>query len=457
MLSIMSFQELFQKQQAFFNSQKTLKIQFRKDRLKALKTAVKSNENRLYEAVYADFGKSEFDTYATEISFIYNEINYFLRNLSELAQPENTATNLVNLPGKSKIYYEPYGNTLVIGAWNYPYQLSLVPLISTIAAGNTVILKPSEIAPNSAQAMKELISEVFDEEFCTVVTGGVEEATELLKLKFGKIFFTGSPAVGKIVYKAAAENLVPVTLELGGKSPAIVCRSAKIDIAAKRIVWGKFLNAGQTCIAPDYVLVEEEIKGKLLSKIKELIEKFNYTENSTSYTRIVNDAHFQRIVSLINPEKIYYGGNYNKEKRHIQPTVLTDVLLSEPVMQQEIFGPVLPVISFKNLDEAFKTIRNFEKPLAAYLFSNDSDEKNKFTEKLSFGGGCINDTLMHITNENLPFGGVGNSGLGSYHGKYGFESFSHKKSVMERTNWGEPNLKYPPYNDTKKKIIDKLL
>lgn len=453
----MSFGNLFQQQKQFFKSHKTLDIKFRKQKLKELKNAIKSNEKKLYDAIYQDFAKSEFDTYATEISFIYNEIDYYLKNLNTLSHPEDADTNLVNLPGSSRIYYEPYGNTLIIGAWNYPYLLSIVPTISAIAAGNTVMMKPSEIAAHSAEAIRDLFDSVFEESYCTVVLGGVEEATELLKLKFDKIFFTGSPTVGKIVYKAAAENLIPVTLELGGKSPAIVTKSSKLEIAAKRIVWGKFLNAGQTCIAPDYLLVEQNIKDELLSKIKEFIEKYKYTPESTNYTKIINNAHFQRLVKLINPDKVYYGGHFDEKERYIQPTILTGVEFEDEVMQQEIFGPILPVISFKKFDEALEIIRRFEKPLSAYLFSNDSGEKKIFTEYLSFGGGYINDTLMHITNENLPFGGVGNSGLGSYHGKYGFDAFSHKKSIIEKANWGEPNLKYPPYNDTKKLIIDKLL
>ena len=383
--------------------------------------------------------------------------HFYLNNLSKLTESEQVTTNLANLPGSSKIYYEPYGNTLIIGAWNYPYQLSLVPCISAIAAGNTVMLKPSELASNSAQAMNELIDENFSDEFFKLVQGGVEETTELLKLKFDKIFFTGSPAVGKIVYQAAAKCLTPVTLELGGKSPAIVTSSAKIDIAAKRIVWGKFLNAGQTCIAPDYLLVDETVKDKFLKKIVEYIEKFNYSENSENYTKIINQKHFERILNLINPEKIYYGGKSDSEKLYIQPCVLDNVEFEDEVMCQEIFGPVLPVISYKNLETAIEAIQKREKPLSAYIFTQKSIEKEMFLNHISFGGGCINDTLMHITNENLPFGGVGNSGFGSYHGKFGFEAFSHRKSVIERAVWGEPNIKYPPYNNTKEIIIKKIL
>ncbi len=453
----MSFQELFQKQKEFFQKGKTADIKFRKQQLQKLKDAVKKNEDKLYSAIYKDFGKSEFDTFSTEISFIYNEIDYYLKNLSSLAHPTDVKTNLVNLPGKSRIYYEPYGNTLVIGAWNYPFQLSIVPAISAIAAGNTVILKPSEIVENSAQAIQDLISSAFDESLFAVVQGGPEETGRLLELKFDKIFFTGSPAVGKIVYQAAAKNLTPVTLELGGKSPAIVTSNANLNVAAKRIVWGKFLNAGQTCIAPDYILADQLIKNELLSKIKEYIEKYNYSPKSENFTRIVNRKHFDRLTALIDPEKIYYGGETDGEKLYIQPCVLDHVSFDDPVMQEEIFGPILPVISYPNFDQAIRWVNEIDKPLSAYIFTENSFEKNKFLKEISFGGGCINDTLMQITNENLPFGGVGNSGLGSYHGKFGFESFSHRKSVIERAIWGEPNLKYPPYTDTKRKLIEKLL
>lgn len=453
----MNFQDILIRQKTFFKSGKTKEIGFRKKQLRKLRKAVKENQEKLYAAIYSDFGKSKFETYSTEISFIYNEIDFYLNNLSKLTESEQVTTNLANLPGSSKIYYEPYGNTLIIGAWNYPYQLSLVPCISAIAAGNTAMLKPSELASNSAQAMNELIDENFSDEFFKLVQGGVEETTELLKLKFDKIFFTGSPAVGKIVYQAAAKYLTPVTLELGGKSPAIVTSSAKIDIAAKRIVWGKFLNAGQTCIAPDYLLVDETVKDKFLKKIVDYIEKFNYSENSENYTKIINQKHFERILNLINPEKIYYGGKSDSEKLYIQPCVLDNVEFEDEVMCQEIFGPVLPVISYKNLETAIEAIQKREKPLSAYIFTQKSIEKEMFLNHISFGGGCINDTLMHITNENLPFGGVGNSGFGSYHGKFGFEAFSHRKSVIERAVWGEPNIKYPPYNNTKEIIIKKIL
>ncbi len=453
----MNFQDILQKQKEFFFTQKTKDLQFRKAQLKKLQEVIQNNENLLYEAIYKDFGKSKFDTFTTEISFVQNDINYFLKNLNSLAKPKKVRTNLVNQLGSSKIYSEPLGNSLVIGAWNYPYQLSLSPVVSAIAAGNTVILKPSEIAENSANAMAKIINENFSEEFLYVAEGGIEETTELLKLKFDKIFFTGSPKVGKIVYEAAAKNLTPVTLELGGKSPAIITDSADFEVAAKRIVWGKFLNAGQTCVAPDYLLVDEKIKENFLEYLKNFIKKFNYTAESEHYTKIINRRNFDRIISLIDLEKVYFGGNYDAQKLYIEPTILDIVTWNDAIMQEEIFGPVLPVLTYSFFREALLEIQKGEKPLAAYLFTKNNDEKNLFTSQISFGGGCINDVVMHLSNENLPFGGVGNSGIGNYHGKYGFEAFSHQKSVLDRATWGEPNFKYPPYSDDKMDWIKRVL
>lgn len=453
----MNYQDILTQQKTFFSSQKTKDVRFRKRALQQLKDLLISNEELLCEAIDKDFGKSRFDTYTTEISFVLNDINYYLNNLNALSKPENVATNLVNLPGSSKIYREPLGNTLVIGAWNYPYQLSLSPLVAAIAAGNTCILKPSEVAENTMKAMAKMINSHFPQEYFFVAEGGVAEVTEILKLQFDKIFFTGSPKVGKIVYEAAAKNMTPVTLELGGKSPAIVSPSANLEVAAKRIVWGKFLNAGQTCVAPDYILVDERIKDSLIDLLKKYIQKFNYTQESPQYTKIINERNFDRLVEIIDPKKIFFGGNYDRDKRYIEPTILHQINWSDAAMQEEIFGPVLPVITYNHFNEALQMVADHEKPLAAYLFSTDADEKKRFTEKISFGGGCINDVVMHLSNVHLPFGGVGNSGIGHYHGKFGFDAFSHQKSVLSRANWGEPNLKYPPYTDKKLKWIKKFL
>ncbi|WP_223600824.1 aldehyde dehydrogenase [Chryseobacterium sp. GVT01B] len=453
----MEIERILLSQRDFFKTQQTKSPAFRKMYLEKLKNLIISNENMLYEAISKDFGKSKFDTFTTELSFILNDINYYIKNLKSLSKPQKVKTNLVNQLGNSKVYADPLGCVLVIGAWNYPYQLSLSPIIAAMAAGNCCILKPSEIAENTMKAMASIINENFPSDYLYVYEGGIEETTSLLQLRFDKIFFTGSTKVGKIVYKAAAEHLTPVTLELGGKSPAIVTKNANLEMAAKRIVWGKFLNAGQTCVAPDYLLVEETIQEQFLEMLRKYIKEFKYDHNSEQYTRIINQRNFQRLVRLIDKEKIYSGGHFDEEKLYIEPTILNHIDWNDEIMQEEIFGPLLPVIRFQSYNAALNSIVELEKPLAAYLFTNDSEEKENFTRKLSFGGGCINDTVMHLSNDHLPFGGVGNSGIGNYHGKYGFETFSHQKAVLEKATWGEPNIKYPPYSEKKLNWIKKLM
>ncbi len=445
----MEIQEIVSQQKAFFKTQQTKNLRFRKMYLEKLRDLILENENLLYEAIYKDFGKSKFDTFTTEISFVLNDIKYYLKNLKSLSKPKKVRTNLANQFGKSRIHNEPLGNILVIGAWNYPYQLSLSPIVAALAARNCCILKPSEIAENTMKVMAKIINENFPPEYLYVYEGGIDETTELLKLKFDKIFFTGSTKIGNIVYKAAAENLTPVVLELGGKSPAIITKDANLEVAAKRIVWGKFLNAGQTCVAPDYLLVEESIQEQFLEMLRKNIQQFKYEPQSEHYTKIINQKNFQRLIKLIDQDKIYFGGNSDEENRYIEPTILTNINWKDEVMQEEIFGPILPVISFTNFNLILNEILEHDKPLAAYLFTNTTEEKESFTNKLSFGGGCINDVIMHLGNENLPFGGVGNSGIGNYHGKFGFETFSHQKAVLERATWGEPNIKYPPYSEKK--------
>jgi aldehyde dehydrogenase (NAD+) len=453
----MEIQEIVSNQKKFFKTQQTKNTAFRKMNLEKLKDLIIKNENLLYEAIAKDFGKSKFDTFTTEISFVLNDINYYLKNLQSLSSPKKVSTNLVNQIGKSRIHSEPLGNILVIGAWNYPYQLSLSPVIAALAAGNCCILKPSEIAENTMKVMSKIINENFPSEYLYVYEGGIDETTELLKLKFDKIFFTGSTKVGKIVYKAAAENLTPATLELGGKSPAIISKEANLEIAAKRIVWGKFLNAGQTCVAPDYILVEKSVQEPFLQLLKKYIGKFNYQADSENYTKIINQKNFERLIKLIDKDKIYLGGNSNEEKLYIEPTILTNINWDDEVMQEEIFGPILPVLSFTDFNLTLNEVLEHEKPLAAYLFTNNSEEKENFMNTLSFGGGCINDVIMHLGNENLPFGGVGSSGIGNYHGKFGFETFSHQKAILEKAIWGEPNIKYPPYSDKKFSWIRRFL
>ncbi|WP_426278034.1 aldehyde dehydrogenase [Chryseobacterium sp. S-02] len=453
----MEIQEIVLKQKDFFKTQQTKNIKFRKLYLEKLRNLIIKNEDILYEAIHKDFGKSKFDTFTTEISFILNDIDYYLKSVKSLSKPKKVKTNFFNQIGKSRIHAEPLGNVLIVGTWNYPYQLSISPIVAALAAGNCCILKPSEIAENSMKAMSKIINENFPPEYLYVYEAGIDETTELLKLKFDKIFFTGSTKVGKIIYKAAAENLTPVTLELGGKSPAIISKKANLEVAAKRIVWGKFLNAGQTCVAPDYLLVEESIQELFLQLLKKYIKEFNYQADSDHYTNIINQKNFERLIKLIDKDKIYLGGNFNEKQLYIEPTILNNINWNDKVMQEEIFGPILPVISFTDFNLILNKVLEYEKPLAAYLFTDNSDEKENFINKLTFGGGCINEVIMHLGNENLPFGGVGNSGIGSYHGKFGFETFSHQKAVLEKVTWGEPNIKYPPYSDKKLSWIRRLI
>lgn len=452
----MNFEVLVQQQKSFFENQNTASIPYRLEQLKKLKDLIIKHEEDLYEAVYKDFKKSKFDTYTTEISFVIHEINFYLKNLKKLCKSKRVKTNLINQVAKSCILPEPLGNILVIGAWNYPIQLSILPSIAALAAGNTVILKPSELASHTASALAGIINSHFDEGYFKVIVGGIEETTELLKNRFDKIFFTGSTSVGKLIYKAAAENLSPVVLELGGKSPAIVTKNADIKVAAKRIVWGKFLNAGQTCVAPDYVLVDDQVKNEFLKVLKEYLILFDYSKISEHYPQIINTKNFHRLTSYIDGDKIFFGGQYDENNRYFSPTVLYPSTWTDKAMQDEIFGPILPVIPYDDLDSVLKKIRSLEKPLSAYIFTKNKDEKKRFLNTISCGGTCINDVVMHITNPHLPFGGVENSGFGNYHGIHGFQTFSHYKAVLEKSSFPEPNWKYPPYNEKKLKWIKRI-
>lgn len=457
MYTPMDYAQILKLQQEFFHAQRTKETAFRKENLLKLKSILKTNEPLLFEAIYKDFRKSEFDTYVNELNLIYREIDYFLKHLDRLSKPRKVKTGIALLPGKSYIYSEPLGCTLIIGAWNYPYALTLIPLVDAMAAGNTGMIKPSELPANVMHIMAELINTNFPPGYLYVAEGGIPETTEMLKLPYDKIFFTGSPRVGRIVYEAAAKNLTPVTLELGGKSPAIVTNSADLEVAAKRIVWGKFLNGGQTCVAPDYLVVEESVKSRLLEFIKQKLDVFNYTDGAEHYVSIINKRNFDRILRLIEPSKLFYGGAYNENTLYIQPTILDNITWNDPVMQEEIFGPVLPVLSFTDFNGMLDEIIKHEKPLAAYLFTKNRQQKTKFLNTVSFGGGCINDTLMHLTGDSLPFGGIGNSGIGHYHGDFGFQTFSHQKSILEKKSWGEPAFKYPPYSQGKLRWIKRLM
>jgi len=442
-------QQLIDKQRVFFNTYVTRNISFRKEQLNKLEQVLKSNETLLYEAIYKDFKKSEFDTYTTELALVYHDIKDAKRNLKHWARIKRTGTNLLNFPAKSYIIPEPLGVSLVIGAWNYPYLLSLAPVIAAIAAGCTVILKPSELPQHTSAVMARLISENFNEDYFKVVEGGITETTQLLEQKFDKIFFTGSPAVGKVVYKAAAENLIPVTLELGGKSPAIIAADCNLKMTVKRLVWAKFLNAGQTCISPDYVLVHKSIEEKFLQLCKEEIERSDFNFNNENYVQIINDRNFDRIKALIDPDKVYYGGKTNSELREIRPTILNNITFSDAVMQEEIFGPILPVISYDDLEDAIQKVNGLEKPLSCYVFTSNTKTRKRVLNNVSFGCGGVNEAIMQISNSKLPFGGVGHSGMGAYHGEEGFKAFSHFKSIIDKPTYFELNLKYHPHSKAK--------
>ena len=455
----MDIPKIVNQQNNYFNSNSTKDVDVRINTLKKLKGIIQENETELYKAIYADFKKSEFETYIAEIALIYNELNDAIKNLKRWSKQKRVRTNLANFPAKSYIIPEPLGTVLVISAWNYPYQIALIPVISAIAAGNTVVLKPSEIPNNTSRILVKIINTNFDANLFTVVEGSVETTTELLQQKWDKIFFTGSTNVGRIVYKAAAENLTPVTLELGGKSPTFIFKDCNIKLTAKRIVWAKFLNAGQTCIAPDYLLVEKDIEQQLLAALKSEIEIAYPVKNTINenYVQIINDAHFERLSNLILKDKIYFGGEQNVSERIIRPTLLQNISFEDPIMKDEIFGPLLPVISFENLDKVIVKVKEREKPLSLYVYSKSKKIIRKILHEISFGGGAINESLVHLSNPNLPFGGVGASGIGNYHSKAGFDTFTHNKSILHKSFLFEPNVKYTPFTKWKRQILKFIL
>ncbi|MBO9474732.1 aldehyde dehydrogenase [Shimia sp. R10_1] len=443
-------------QRTYFRTKATLPVDFRIAQLKKLGDLLRAHEQDLYDAIYNDFGKSKHHTQLTELFPIFEELKTALKNLQGWAKPRKVPTNFINQPGKSYIVPEPLGTSLVIGAWNFPYNLSLIPVIGSMMAGNTTVLKPSELPAETSRIMAKIINENFDPGYLHVVEGAVAETTALLNQRWDKIFFTGSPQVGKIVNTAAAPHLTNVTLELGGKNPAIITEDASINVSVKRLIWAKFINSGQLCLAPDYVLVHKSIKTRVMERMVAEIKKHNYTVERGNFTRIINERNFDRVAALIEPEKVYYGGETSREDRVIQPTIVHNVSPDDAIMQDEIFGPIIAVLEYDTLDEAFDIVRQLEKPLAGYLFSNDKTTKQRFLAEIPFGSGAINDAVMQITNANLPFGGVGNSGIGRYHGAFSFECFSHMKPVLEKTFDFETNLKYYGHSDRQMKWIKRL-
>lgn len=433
-------------------------IDFRKESLIKLLNAIIIHENEIIQALYEDFKKPAFEAVLTETSYVIIELKDTIKNLKNWAKPKRVFPSILNFPSTDYIYKEPYGKVLIIAPWNYPFQLALCPLISAVAAGNQVVLKPSELTPNTSEIIAKIIHKVFDKNHVEVVEGGIEVSQQLLSKRWDYIFFTGSVAVGKIVAKAAAENLTPLTLELGGKSPCIIDETANLKLAAKRIVWGKFVNAGQTCIAPDYILIQKDMKSHFVKYLKEEITKA-YGENpaeSPDFARIVNVKNWQRLVNMMEPDKVIFGGQNDIKDCYIAPTLIQVTSLDCLVMKEEIFGPILPILTYKNESEIDAVISRFEKPLAMYIFTENHTFSKQIIQKYSFGGGCINDTIVHFSNRRLPFGGVGHSGIGAYHGSLSFDTFSHQKSIVKKANWLDLPMRYAPYKD-KLQTIKNLL
>lgn len=442
---------IFKNQKEFFESGKTINVDYRIKNLKKLNDIIKKNEDKILNELKKDLGKSNFEGYVTEIGILYDDINFHIKNVKKWSSEEKRKSPIVYYPSKSYIYKEPYGVTLIIGPFNYPFQLVIAPLIGAISAGNTAIIKPSENSRNIALLLEKLINENFPEGYLRVVNplGGKETVSLLLDKPFDYIFFTGSVRVGKLVMQKAAQHLTPVTLELGGKSPCIVDSDAKLKLAAKRIVWGKFLNAGQTCVAPDYLCVHKSVKDELLKLIiNEIRVQFGENvRNSEDYPRIVNKSSLERLSGYLNDGKIYYGGNIDEDNLYMEPTLIIKPDLNSPLMSDEIFGPILPILVYEDLDNVIKFINHREKPLALYYFSESKKKIKYVLTSTTSGGVTINDTIIHVANPNLPFGGVGNSGVGKYHGKESFETFTHNKSVMKRGTFIEFNIRFAPYKN----------
>ena len=438
------------KMRTYFNSGATKPLAFRKEQLKKLRTSILKHEQDLYTALYTDLKKSPEEVWATETGLVIAELNAAIKNLRSWMEPESVTTNLLNLPSSSSVLKEPLGLVLIIAPWNYPFQLLINPLIGAMAAGNCVVIKPSEFAPATDEVMKKIIEESFSKEYILYVQGdGVTVIPEMMNnFTFDHIFYTGSTAVGKIIYKMAAERLVPVTLELGGKSPCVVEADANIKVAARRIAMTKFSNCGQMCVAPDYLLVHTSVKDKLVNALKEAIRNF-FTispEDSYNYGKIINEKQFSRITGYLSQGTIAHGGRTIKEKLFIEPTILTDISMSGTIMKEEIFGPILPVITFNTMDEAIQLIQKNPNPLSFYIYTSSRKKEKEWLDAVPAGGSCVNNSSWHLTNHNLPFGGRGFSGMGCYHGKYSFDTFSHKKAVMKTPSWFDPAIKYPPFN-----------
>lgn len=442
-----SISYIIKQQKESFKSQKTKSVSYRLKLLKLLKQEILNNEKAVLQALHDDFRKSPFEAYISEFGLVISELDLAIKKLKSWAKPQSVRPSILTFPSRDYIYKAPYGTILVIAPWNYPFLLAMNPLIMAIAAGNTVVLKPSELTENTSIAITQIIKQAFTEDICVSIEGGVSVAEALLAEKWDYIFFTGSTNVGKIVAQAAAKHLTPVTLELGGKSPCIIDDTINVKLIARRMVWGKLLNGGQTCIAPDFVIAKSNIKDNLISAIiKEIERRYGKNpENSEDFPRIINLNNIQRLTRLIENEHIIYGGKINKQTNYYSPTLIDNPELDSKIMTEEIFGPILPILTYENEDDISNIMSAIEKPLAFYIFTKDKKFSSKMISTYSFGGGVVNDTMVHFGNPKLPFGGVGESGMGSYHGKYGFDTFSHKKAVMKRGTWFDPSFRYAPY------------
>ncbi len=454
------YENILKEQKKYLDDLGTIKVHMRIEALKKLKLAIKKYEDNIIKALEEDLGKHSFEAYLNEVGFVYNSIDYALKNIKKWTKAKRVKNDIAQLPGRSMIYNAHYGSVLIIGPYNYPFQLLIEPLIGAIAGGNTAVIKPSEFTPNVESIIVKIINEFFNKNYIYVVTGDYKVNSILLDLPFDYIFFTGSINVGKIVMEKASKNLIPITLELGGKSPVIVDNTANLKISAKRIMWGKLINAGQTCIAPDYVLAHEDIADKLCEEFKAAVIEFYGKDiiNNKEFGRIVNEKHMHRLASILeaDKEKIIFGGTIDIADRFISPTILKDVTLENKVMKEELFGPILPVIKYRNIEDIKKYINANPKPLALYVFSENKSFSEDMLNRFSFGGGCINDTIIHVASKYLPFGGVGTSGIGRYHGKNSFETFTYEKSIVKRSSKIDIQLIFPPYKN-KIRIIKKFM
>ena len=454
----MNIDEVINKQREFFNTDKTKDVKFRLEHLKKLKNSIIANEGEIKKALKEDLNKSESESYMTEIGMTLSELSYDIRHVRGWSKNKRVGTPLAHFPARSFISKEPYGVALILSPWNYPFMLLIEPLIGAISAGNCAVLKPSEFAPNTANVIEKIVKECFEEEYVTVIQGDKDVSQSLIEKKFDYIFYTGGTRVGKIVMQEASKNLVPVTLELGGKSPCIIDEKYSMHLAAKRLLFGKLLNAGQTCIAPDYVLINKNVKDEFINELRKILKEFlgeNPIENE-DYPKIVNERHFKRLTNLIDGENVVIGGKSDENLLKIEPTILDNPKIDSKVMSEEIFGPILPVITYEKIEDAIEYIKKIEKPLALYMFTNDKKIQNKILNEISFGGGCINDTIIHIANSNMGFGGVGYSGIGNYHGKRSFDTFSHERSITKKYSLDLP-MRYMPYNDFKDKLVKMFL